>query len=122
MAFVTGAQAGNTIGLAIGRNELLARGGWDVARDGLYGAPPVRVVASEEPHATVHRALRLLGMGTASVHPVRAGDNGAIDVNHLSEVLAERRGPHVCLQAGNVNTGACDDFDRAIPVAGRQGA
>ncbi|MFC5727298.1 MULTISPECIES: pyridoxal phosphate-dependent decarboxylase family protein [Nocardioides] len=118
-AFVTGAQAGNTVGLAIGRNELLARAGWDVAHDGLYGAPPVRVVASEERHATVDRALRLLGMGTTSVHPVRAGHDGAIDVDHLGEVLAQNADAPtiVCLQAGNVNTGACDDFDRAVPLA-----
>jgi glutamate/tyrosine decarboxylase-like PLP-dependent enzyme len=119
VAFVTGAQAGNTVGLAIGRNEVLARAGHDVARDGLHGAPQVRVVASEERHATVDRALRLLGMGTASIVPVRAGDNGAIDVDDLGEVLARNgRAPTiVCLQAGNVNTGACDDFDRAIPLA-----
>ncbi len=61
-AFVTGAQAGNTVGLAIGRNEVLARAGHDVARNGLNAAPQVRVVAGEERHATVDRALRLLGM------------------------------------------------------------
>ena len=124
VAFVTGAQAGNTVGLATGRNEVLAKAGWDVAGDGLYGAPQIRVVASEERHATVDRALRLLGMGTASVHSVRAGDNGAIDVQHLEDVLARNPGVPtiVCLQAGNVNTGACDDFDQAIPLARRHDA
>jgi glutamate/tyrosine decarboxylase-like PLP-dependent enzyme len=124
VAFVTGAQAGNTVGLAIGRNEVLNRAGWDVARDGLYSAPPVRVVASEERHATVDRALRLLGMGTGSLRPVRAGDNGALDVAHLEEVLAEDDGMPtiVCLQAGNVNTGACDDFEQAVPLARRRDA
>ncbi len=124
VAFVTGAQAGNTVGLAVGRNEVLARAGWDVARDGLYGAPQVRVVASEERHATVDRALRLLGMGTASIHPVRAGDDGAIEVDHLGEVVESGHGVPtiVCLQAGNVNTGACDDFERAIPLARRHDA
>jgi glutamate/tyrosine decarboxylase-like PLP-dependent enzyme len=121
---VTGAQAGNTVGLAIGRNEVLARAGWDVARDGLYGAPQVRVVASEERHATVDRALRLLGMGTASISSVRAGDNGAIDVTDLGAVLATHEGAPtiVCLQAGNVNTGACDDFEQTIPLARRHDA
>jgi glutamate/tyrosine decarboxylase-like PLP-dependent enzyme len=121
---VTGAQAGNTVGLAIGRNEVLARAGHDVARDGLHGAPVVRVVACEERHATVDRALRLLGMGTSSVAPVRAGDNGAIDTDHLEEVLAGTGNAPtiVCLQAGNVNTGACDDFQRAVPLARRHDA
>ena len=119
VAFVTGAQAANTVGIAVGRNEVLARAGWDVARDGLHGAPRVRVVASEERHATIDRALRLLGMGTASIDAVRADDNGAIDVRHLHDVLAANQGVPtlVCLQAGNVNTGACDDFTRAIPIA-----
>ena len=124
VAFVTGAQAGNTVGLAIGRNEVLAKAGWDVPRDGLHSAPPVRVVASEERHATVDRALRLLGMGTATIRPVRARHDGAIDVDHLREVLAENEDAPtiVCLQAGNVNTGACDDFDRAVPLARRHNA
>ena len=124
VAFVTGAQAGNTVGLVIGRNEVLVKAGHDIARDGLYGAPQVRVVASEERHATVDRAVRLLGMGTASIHPVHADDNGAIDVNHLEEVLASNEGAPtiVCLQAGNVNTGACDDFLRAVPLARRHDA
>ena len=124
VAFVTGAQAGNTVGLAIGRNEVLARAGYDVARDGLSGVPRVRVVASEERHATIDRAVRLLGMGTASIHAVRADDNGAIDVDHLEEVLVgdDSVPTIVCLQAGNVNTGACDDFVRAIPLARRHDA
>lgn len=124
VAFVTGAQGGNTVGLAVGRNQALTAVGWDVARDGLYGAPPVQVVASEERHATVDRAMRLLGMGNASIREVRAGANGVIDVDHLGEVL-ESVGDApvvVCLQAGNVNTGACDDFETAIPLAKQAGA
>jgi len=117
VGFVTGAQAANTVGLAVGRHRVLREAGWDVERDGLVGAPAMRVVASEERHATIDRALRLLGLGTASVVPVRAGANGAIDVDHLAEVLAGGAGPTLlCLQAGNVNTGACDDFARAIPL------
>jgi glutamate/tyrosine decarboxylase-like PLP-dependent enzyme len=121
---VTGAQAGNTVGLAIGRNEVLARAGWDLARDGLFSAPRVHVVASEERHATVDRALRLLGMGTACVRAVRSDRNGAIDVDDLRTVLAEVQDEPtiVCLQAGNVNTGACDDFGAAIPLARAHGA
>ena len=117
--FVTGGQAGNTVGLAIGRTEVLAKQGWDVARQGLSGAPRIRVVASEERHATVDRAMRLLGLGTDSIDSVRADANGAIDVEHLEEVLRKGDGAPtiVALQAGNVNTGACDDFTRAVPLA-----
>jgi glutamate/tyrosine decarboxylase-like PLP-dependent enzyme len=110
--FVTGTQEANTIGLAAGRHHVLAGAGWDVARDGLNGAPRVRVVANAERHATIDRSLRLLGFGDAHLELVDTDDNGAIDVDALRRVLAE--GPDgpviVCLQSGNVNTGACDDL------------
>jgi glutamate/tyrosine decarboxylase-like PLP-dependent enzyme len=121
--FVTGAQAANTVGLAVGRHAVLADAGWDVEQDGLSGAPAVRVVASEERHATIDRAARLLGLGLRSIEPVPADANGAIRVDALGEVLAASDGPTiVCLQSGNVNTGACDDLAAAIPLARRRGA
>ena len=108
VGFVTWAQGANTVSLATARHHVLAAAGWDVERDGLPGAPPVRVVASVERHATIDRALRLLGFGTAVVEEVSADANGAIDVSDLEAVLARQEpGPTiVCLQAGNVNTGA----------------
>ncbi|MGN6754496.1 MAG: pyridoxal phosphate-dependent decarboxylase family protein [Intrasporangium sp.] len=116
--FVTGAQAANTVGLALGRHAVLRDAGWDVERDGLFGAPAIRIVASEERHATIDRAARLLGFGLSAIEPVPAAANGAISVPHLRRVLAETDRPTVvCLQAGNVNTGACDDLAEAIPVA-----
>jgi glutamate/tyrosine decarboxylase-like PLP-dependent enzyme len=122
--FVTGAQGANNVGLAAARHHVLAQAGWDVERDGLNGAPRVRVVASEERHATIDRALRLLGFGAGLVESVAADSNGAIDVDALDHVLAA--GPDsptiVCLQTGNVNTGACDPLRRACEVAHRAGA
>ena len=124
VGFVTGAQGANTVSLAIARHHVLAAAGWDVERDGLHGAPVVRVVASVERHATIDRALRLLGFGTAVVEEVASGTNGAIDVSDLEAVLG-RGGPGptiVCLQAGNVNTGACDDLRAATAGARRHDA
>ena len=120
--FVTGAQGANTVCLAAARHKVLADAGWDVERDGLAGGPPVRVVASEERHATIDRSLRLLGLG--AVEPVAADRNGAIDVAALAGMLASKpAGPTVvCLQAGNVNTGACDELAAAIAVAHEYGA
>lgn len=122
--FVTGAQGGNTVGLAAARHHVLAEAGWDVERDGLFGAPRIRVAASEERHATIDRSLRLLGFGVAPIEPVATDANGAIDVGDLERRLAA--GPSdptiVCLQAGNVNTGACDDLAAACAVAHRFGA
>jgi glutamate/tyrosine decarboxylase-like PLP-dependent enzyme len=124
VGFVTGAQAANTVGLAAARHHVLANAGWDVERNGLVAAPQVRVIAGEERHATVDRSLRLLGLGTACIEAVRAERNGAIDPDHLAELL--RSGPSqptiVCLQAGNVNTGAVDDFRVTIPIAKGHGA
>ncbi|OXM51896.1 pyridoxal phosphate-dependent decarboxylase family protein [Amycolatopsis alba] len=118
--FVTGGQGANTVGLAAARHHVLAQAGWDVERRGLHGAPPLRVIANEERHATIDRSLRLLGLGTDAVTPVRADDQGAIDIAALEKALD---GPAiVCLQAGNVNTGAFDDFAAATEIAHRHGS
>jgi glutamate/tyrosine decarboxylase-like PLP-dependent enzyme len=117
--FVTGGQAANTVGLAAARQHVLAAAGWDVERRGLHGAPAVRVVASAERHVTIDCAVRFLGLGTDTIRPVAAGAQGAIDVADLARVLADGpAGPTiVCLQAGNVNSGACDDLLAAAAVA-----
>ncbi len=110
--FVTGGQGANTVGLAAARHHVLRQAGHDVERDGMAGAPLVRVIASVERHATIDRSLRLLGFGSAIVEPVPANRNGAMDVDALRQVLAS--GPAaptiVIAQAGNVNSGACDDL------------
>ncbi|WP_328996040.1 pyridoxal-dependent decarboxylase [Kribbella sp. NBC_01245] len=116
--FVTGAQAGNTVGLAAARNHVLAQAGWDVERLGLAGAPRVRILASEERHGTIDRSLRLLGFGTEAITPVRTDAQGALDIEDLSQKLDPgNKGPLiVCLQAGNVNTGAVDPLEAAIAL------
>ncbi|WP_349877178.1 pyridoxal-dependent decarboxylase [Micromonospora sp. HUAS YX12] len=121
--FVTGGQAANTAGLAAARHQVLADAGWDVERRGLSGAPAVRVFAGAERHATIDRSLRLLGLGTDALRPVPAGPQGAIDPDALAAALREAGpGPTiVCLQAGNVNTGACDDLRRACDLVHRYG-
>ena len=124
VGFVTGGQEANTVGLAAGRHHVLAEAGWDVEADGLLGAPRVRIVAGAERHATIDRALRLLGFGTNALEPVAVDADGALRVDALAETLAAgAAGPTlVCLQAGNVNTGACDPFREAIAVAHEHGA
>jgi glutamate/tyrosine decarboxylase-like PLP-dependent enzyme len=121
---VTGAQGANTVGLAAGRHRVFARFGWDVERGGLVGAPAIRIIASEERHATIDRSLRLLGIGVAAIEPVTTDSNGAMDVDALQRTLdAGVEAPAiVCLQAGNVNTGACDDLAAACEIARRYGA
>ena len=122
--FATGGQGANTVSLATARHHVLAEAGWDVEQRGLLGGPPLRVVATGERHATIDRSLRLLGLGAGALEPVATDAQGAIDVADLSAVLA--RGPAgptiVCLQAGNVNSGAFDDLAAATAVAHDHGA
>jgi glutamate/tyrosine decarboxylase-like PLP-dependent enzyme len=109
--FVTGAQGANTTALAAARQHVLAQAGWDVARDGLNGAPRIRVLVGGERHVTIDRSLRLLGLGTGSVELVAADDQGRMQAGALRDALQGSAGPAiVCAQAGNVNTGASDPF------------
>jgi glutamate/tyrosine decarboxylase-like PLP-dependent enzyme len=110
--FVTGAQGANTTALAAARHHVLARAGWDVARDGLVGAPPIRVLAGAERHVTIDRSLRLLGLGTSCLEVVPVDDQGRMRADALLEALArDEAATIVCAQAGNVNTGAFDPVD-----------
>jgi glutamate/tyrosine decarboxylase-like PLP-dependent enzyme len=103
---VTGAQMANFTALAAARHHVLKNAGWDVERDGLTGAPRIRVVVGEKRHGTVDRALRMLGLG-APTHVIPADDNGRMLAEHLS--FADEP-TIVCAQAGEVNTGAFDPF------------
>ncbi len=104
-ALVTGATAANLCGLAAARHVLLARTGWDAENDGLFGAPPVTVVVGGEVHVSVIKALGLLGLGRRRVHRVAVDGQGRMRPDALP-ALDDRT--IVCIQAGNVNTGACD--------------
>lgn len=107
VGFVTGAQMAHVVALAAARHEVLARAGWDVSRDGLQGAPRVRVLVGAKRHVTIDRALRLLGLGAPA--PVAADAQGRLIAEALAEELARGDGPTiVCAQAGEVNTGAFD--------------
>ena len=107
--FVTGAQGANTTALAAARQHVLAAAGWDVANDGLVGAPRIRVIAGGERHVTIDRSLRLLGLGTNCLEVVPADDQGRMRADALREALAGGEGPTiVCAQSGNVNSGSFD--------------
>lgn len=124
VGFVTGAQAANTVGLAAARWWVLHQAGWDVGRDGLFGAPTVRVLVGAERHGTIDRAVRFLGLGEHAIEEVPALPNGSMDTEALAVALARgsARPTIVCAQAGNVNTGACDDLAAAAHAARAAGA
>jgi glutamate/tyrosine decarboxylase-like PLP-dependent enzyme len=123
-AFVTGCQMAHTTCLAAARNAVLARHGWDVEQSGLCGAPVVRIVTSNEQHATVARAARLLGLGKGNIVALQAKDDATLAPDVLEAELEKYPGQPtiVVLQAGDVNTGAFDDFQALIPIAKRYGA
>ena len=104
-AFVTGATMANFTALGAARRSVLADVGWDADRDGLFGAPEVMVVVSEEAHATLHKALGLLGFGRERVTRIPVDDQGRMRSDALGPI---HKPAIVCLQAGNVNTGAFD--------------
>ena len=121
--FVTGCQMAHMTALAAARHRVLARAGWDLARDGLQGAPRIRVVVGEERHVTVDRALRYLGIGSAQIEAVPADEQGRMRVELLPAALAAGDGPTiVCAQLGNVNTGACDDVTAVADAVDGTGA
>jgi glutamate/tyrosine decarboxylase-like PLP-dependent enzyme len=108
----TGAGLGNAVGLAAGRHAVLARAGWDVERDGLYGAPEIQVVIGEEAHATLLTALQYLGLGRERVTKIASDEQGRLRVDELADAVKGADGPViVAAQAGNVNTGAFDPVD-----------
>ncbi len=124
VGFVTGAMMANFTCLAAARHAVLARVGWDVEELGLAGAPPITVLAGEERHDTIDLALRYLGLGPGRLVPVPADDEGAILLDALAAALdAAPNGPIiVCLQAGNVHSGAYDPLGPTIDLAHEHGA
>jgi glutamate/tyrosine decarboxylase-like PLP-dependent enzyme len=118
-AVVTGATLANFSGLAAARHALLTRAGWDVENDGLFGAPPITVVVGEEVHASVIKALGMLGLGRRRVVRVPVDGQGRMRADALPH-LDDRT--ILCLQAGNVNTGAFDPAAALCPAAREAGA
>ena len=123
-ALTSGCQMAHVTALAAARNALLARRGWDVERDGLSGAPRIRVISSDQYHGSITRATRLLGMGTAAVTALPANAAGQLDATLLAHALeAGGDAPTiVLLQAGDLNIGAYDDFATLVPLAHAHGA
>ncbi|HET7011992.1 MAG TPA: aminotransferase class V-fold PLP-dependent enzyme [Anaerolineales bacterium] len=117
--FVTCATQANFSGLAAARHALLARRGWNVEAQGLFGAPEIRVIVGDEVHVSVLKALSLLGLGRERVVRVPVDNQGRMRADALP-LLDDST--IVCLQAGNVNTGAFDPAADIIQRARSAGA
>jgi glutamate/tyrosine decarboxylase-like PLP-dependent enzyme len=123
VGFVTGAQMANFTALAAALHDVLRRVGWDLASDGLWGAPRVRILAGQARHGTIDRALRFLGVGKAAIVEVESDDQGRMKPEALAALLEEGEGPAiVCIQVGNVNSGAIDPVGEICEIAHRHGA
>src|SRR5580692_486654 len=111
--FVTGTTMANFSALAAARTALLKRAGWDVEEDGLFAAPPIHVVVGDEVHISVLKALSMLGLGRSRLTRVPADDQGRMRLDALPPLDDHTL---VCVQAGNVNSGA---FDPAGEICAR---
>jgi glutamate/tyrosine decarboxylase-like PLP-dependent enzyme len=123
-ALVTGCQMAHVVCLAAARHGVLRDAGWDVEERGLFGAPPIRIVSGCERHGSTSRAIRLLGLGKASVVDLPVDDDGQLRPDTLAAELRRGGGGPgiVLLQAGELNTGAYDAFTEMIPIAKEHGA
>jgi glutamate/tyrosine decarboxylase-like PLP-dependent enzyme len=118
-AFVTGATVASFTALAAGRHAVLARVGWDAEADGLFAAPPVTVILSDEAHPSVIKSLGLLGLGRRRVVRIPVDGQGCMRPTDLPRLS----GPTIiCAQAGNVNTGAVDPVGEICEIAHGAGA
>lgn len=119
VGFGTSASACGLTCITAARRRLLAQAGWDFDRKGLAGAPPIRAIVSDVAHVTMVKALRVLGFGTDNLVIARTDANGRIDPATLPSLDAHTI---LCLQAGEVNTGAFDPFGEIVPRAKAAGA
>jgi glutamate/tyrosine decarboxylase-like PLP-dependent enzyme len=122
-AFVTGCQMAHVTCLAAARHALLAERGWDVEVQGLAGAPAPRILVGETGHGSIERAVGLLGLGRRNITRLATDRLGRIEPADLARALAGTQQPAiVVVQAGDICTGAFDDFATLIPIARRHGA
>lgn len=123
-ALVTGCQMAHVTCLAAARHSLLAGRGWDVEQQGLFGAPPIRILTSSERHGSIERAVRLLGLGDAHVIDLQPDFGGRLQPETIEQALQSEPSALtiLLLQAGDLNIGAYDPFETLIPIAKRYGA
>ncbi len=106
--FVSGTSIANLCGLVAARYRILKNNNWDVNLKGLMGAPKIRIVTGKQAHSTVLKAIGMLGLGQENIEWVPVDDQGRI-IPELIPKLDENT--ILILQAGNVNSGAFDDFE-----------
>lgn len=117
--FVSGTSSANLCGLAAARFRLLQRQDWDINERGLFDAPKIRIVTGSHAHSTILKAITMLGLGKANIEFVEVDDQGRIIPE---KIPALDQNTLLILQAGNVNSGSFDNFEKIIPKARSEGA
>jgi glutamate/tyrosine decarboxylase-like PLP-dependent enzyme len=118
-SFVTGTTVAHITALAAARHSVLAKVGWNVEADGLFGAPPITVITGAEAHPTLYKALGVVGMGRKRVVKLPVDSQGRMELSAFPRI----EGPTiVCVQAGNVNTGSFDPIGEICDLAHAAGA
>ncbi|MEO7146710.1 MAG: aminotransferase class V-fold PLP-dependent enzyme, partial [Terrimesophilobacter sp.] len=116
VGFTTWATSSNFVGLAAARQHVLTEAGWDLDDEGLAGAPKVSVFGGADRHASIDLALKYLGLGKPI--GVATDDQGRMLPDALAEAIASVDGPAiVCLQAGNLHSGASDPMSELANIA-----
>jgi len=120
VGFVTGDTVANFCGLAAARHSILKKQGWNVEANGLFGAPPIKVVIGEQAHGSLLKTLSLVGFGSKRVTIVPTDEQGRMLADKLPQDIDERT--IVCIQSGSVNTGSFDPADKIIPLCKKKDA
>ncbi len=118
-ALVTGATMANMTCLVAARHALLAKSGWDAEAQGLFGAPPFEVIVGEEVHASLRKALAMAGLGRDRATTVPADSQGRMRADAFPKLTKPAL---ICIQAGNVNTGAFDPAHEICQAARASGS
>lgn len=117
VGIVSGATVANTQGIIAARDELLARQGWDIGENGLFGAPDIPVMISKAIHSAPMAGVRYAGLGLGRATQLETDEEGRVLISALKTALADCKNPPlVILQAGQINTGAMDLFAEAVPL------
>ncbi|MGK7391904.1 MAG: pyridoxal phosphate-dependent decarboxylase family protein [Candidatus Cyclobacteriaceae bacterium M2_1C_046] len=117
--FVSGTSMANFCGLAAARYRILQKQGWDINEKGLFNAPKIKIVTGKHAHSTVLKAIGLLGLGKENIEWVDVDNQGRILADELPSL---NENTMLILQAGNVNSGSFDDFDKICKKAKQAGA
>jgi aromatic-L-amino-acid decarboxylase len=121
-AFTTGCQMAHFTALSAAREHVLRGAGWDVGRQGMAGSPPIRLLVSAIRHVSLDRALSYLGIGKDQLQVLPVRPDGSIATETLAAALDGKHPTIVCLNAGDLNSGAFDDFRALVPMAQSHGA